>query len=65
MPLSALLREIREIFLVAKSMEQSRSSQLKSADFPLVRIHLFGVPYMAVSKVWTFIAPLPRVADRS
>lgn len=50
-PLMALLFVIRDIFLVAKSIEQRRSSQLKSAERALVRIQRFGVPNLLVSKV--------------
>lgn len=50
-PLMALLFVMRDIFFVAKSIEQRRSSQLKSAERPLVRIQRFGVPNLLVSKV--------------
>ena len=52
-PFTAELPVMREIFLVAKSIVQRRSSQLKSAAEPFVWIQRLGVPYFGVSKVFT------------
>ncbi len=51
-PFGAELAVTSEIFLEAKSIVQSRSSQLKSADEPFVFIQRFGVPKLAVLKLF-------------
>ena len=52
-PVATALEVTSEIFLLAKSIEQRRSSQLKSAMEPFVRIQRLGVPYFEVSKLFT------------
>ena len=50
-PLLALFRVTRETFLLAKSITQRRSSQLKRAEVPLVRSQRLGVPNFEVLNV--------------
>jgi hypothetical protein len=58
-PFIAALPVISEIFFVAKSIVQRRSSQLKIADEPFVFIQRFGVPKLEVPKF--FIANLGAI----
>ena len=53
-PFTAVLRVMREIFFVANSIEQRRSSQLNRAEELFVRIQRLGVPKLDVSKLLTF-----------
>ena len=63
-PLLALFRVTRETFLLAKSIMQRRSSQLKRAEVPLVRSQRLGVPNFEVLNVWISICP-PNTAERN